>query len=179
MPEHDRLERDILPHLPAAYTLARWITGNRSDAEDVVQEAVIRAMRSLAGFRGDHGRAWVLTIVRNTAYTWLQRQRTKESPLMGHDVPDPAERAIAPDAAMITDERRQVLRRALAQLAPPYREALVLREVEGLSYQEIATMVQAPIGTVMSRLSRAREQLARLVCCDPAADDLHREGARA
>ena len=159
MTETSRFEQDILPHLTAAYALARWLTGDQHDAEDVVQEALIRAMRSLSGFRGGNARAWVLTIVRNTAYTWLQRHRPKEL-TMGDDLPDPGSTEPAPDAAVITAERRQILQSALSRLPVTYREVLVLREVEGMSYQAIADLVQVPIGTVMSRLSRAREQLA-------------------
>jgi RNA polymerase sigma factor (sigma-70 family) len=163
MSDHQRLEQEILSHLAAAYTLARWITGDGHDAEDVVQEAMLRAIQGLPGYRGGSSRAWVLTIVRNTAYTWLQRHRAQDLQPMSDDLPQPAHQELSPDAALLNDERRLALQAALGRLPPAYREALVLREVEGLSYQAIAEVVGVPIGTVMSRLSRAREQLAHII----------------
>ena len=170
MTDHDRLEQEILPHLPAAYTLARWLTGDAHDAEDVVQEALLRALRGLAQSRGDNPRAWVLTIVRNTAYTWLRRHRPQEIQPMPDELPAPADAATLPDAGLIGAERKLALQRALAKLPLAFREILVLREVEGLSYQAIAEVAQVPIGTVMSRLSRARDQLAELVGPELAGD---------
>lgn len=163
MTDPDRFEQDVLPHLDAAYALARWLTRDQHSAEDVVQEALLRAMRSIAGFRGVNGRGWVLAIVRNTAYTWLQRNRPEELLPMNDDLHDPGSADPGPDAAMISAERRELMQQALARLPLPYREALVLREVEGMSYKAIAELAQVPIGTVMSRLARAREQLARLL----------------
>ncbi len=166
MTDHDRLERDILPHLPAAYALARWLTNDPHDAEDVVQEAILRAMRFVDGCRGTNVRAWILTIVRHAAYDWLRRYRPQELIQMPDELPDAAQ-ATGPDAALLADERRTLLRQALAQLPLASREVLLLREIEGLSYLAIAELVQVPIGTVMSRLSRARDQLAALVSQHP------------
>jgi RNA polymerase sigma-70 factor (ECF subfamily) len=150
-------ETIFLPHLPAAYNLARWLTRNGSDAEDVVQESYLRAWRAFDGFRGGDGRAWFLTVVRNTSVSWLRRSRRAratlpfDEALHGHtDDPPPA-------------EDRGALWRALEDLPPDFREAVVLRDLEGLSYREVATVTDVPIGTVMSRLSRARGLLRQAI----------------
>jgi RNA polymerase sigma factor (sigma-70 family) len=156
----------VFPHLDAAYSLARWLTGNRPDAEDVVQEAPLRAFRAIDGFAGGSARAWVLTIVRNTAYSWLRKNRPAmvvtvedlEADEAAHSVPGEAD-AETPELALIAKTDVEHLRAAIAALPAPYRETLVLRDIEGLDYREIAQTTQVPIGTVMSRLARARGRL--------------------
>ena len=144
-------EATFLPHLPAAYNLARWMTRDGHDAEDVVQEAYLRAFRSCGGFRGGDGRAWLLAIVRNTCLTWLDRNRPPKP-----TVPFDEARHGPADAPAGTPPDGDALRAALDELPPEYREAVVLRELEGLSYKEVAAVTGVPIGTVMSRLSRGR-----------------------
>jgi RNA polymerase sigma-70 factor (ECF subfamily) len=144
-------EATFLPHLPAAYNLARWLTHDGHDAEDVVQEAYLRAFRSSGGFRGGDGRAWFLAIVRNTSLTWLQRNRPPKPTV-------PFDEAVhgVPSDTPVPPPGSEALRRALEALPPEFREAVVLRELEGLSYKEVAAVTGVPIGTVMSRLSRGR-----------------------
>ena len=164
--ELQRFERVVMPHLGAGYNLARWLTHNDQDAEDVVQEAYLRAVRSFDRYRGGDPRAWVLTIVRNTCYTWLRQNRAARTALAGDadddsvaEIPgDPAEQ---PDVQFLRAVDRQLLREALEALPTEFREALVLRELEGLSYKEIADITDVPLGTVMSRLARARQHLQR------------------
>jgi RNA polymerase sigma-70 factor (ECF subfamily) len=144
-------ERTFLPHLPAAFNLARWLTRDGSDAEDVVQEAYLRAWRAFDRFRGGDGRPWLLTIVRNTALTWLRQHRRSKATIAFdeslHGRTDPATQpAIDGDT----------LRFVLEGLPDQFREVVVLRELEGLTYKEVAEVTGVPIGTVMSRLSRAR-----------------------
>ncbi len=160
--ELGRFERCILPHLDAAYNLARWLTRNAHDAEDVVQEACLRAYQFFGGFRGADGRAWLLAVVRNTCYTWLERNRPRE-PLTPFDETKHtgADLPAGPQELAQRGEDRERLRRAIEGLPPEYREVIVLRELEGLSYREIAGITAAPLGTVMSRLARARERLQR------------------
>jgi RNA polymerase sigma-70 factor, ECF subfamily len=155
-------DRTFLPHMDAAYNLARWLVHDDHDAQDVVQEAYLRAVRFASGFRGGDPRAWILAIVRNTAFTWLRRNRGPNQPTEfdekehgGESEPHglEAEAVRKADGAMI--------REALEELAEEFREVIVLRDIEGLSYKEIATAADVPIGTVMSRLARARGKLAR------------------
>jgi RNA polymerase sigma-70 factor (ECF subfamily) len=153
-------EQAVLPHLNAAYNLARWLTRSDSDAEDVVQEACLRAFTFFEGYHGGDSRAWLLKIVRNTGYTWLQQNRARElmAPL------DDAMEAVAseagnPETLLLQSVDAEALRQALEELPPEFREVTVLRELEGLSYKEIADIAQIPIGTVMSRLARARKRL--------------------
>lgn len=147
-----------MPHLDAAYNLARWLAGNDHDAEDIVQEAFLRAFRFLGGFRGGNSRSWLLTIVRNTAFTWLKQNRPRAVVSISDEelaeIEDPSGQA-----APFHNADACVLRATLEQLPLEFREALVLRELEGLSYKEIADVADAPIGTVMSRLARGRKQL--------------------
>jgi RNA polymerase sigma factor (sigma-70 family) len=160
-----RFERLLIPHLTAGYNLARWLTRNEHDAEDLVQDAYLRAFRAFDGYRGGNPRAWLLTIVRNTCFAWLRRQH-------GHAV-DPApdddidaladDSAAGPEALVLRQADGQLLRGALEELPVEYREAVILRELEGLSYKEIAEVVGVPLGTVMSRLSRARRQLQQAI----------------
>ena len=156
----------LLSHLDAAYNLARWLMGNTADAEDVVQDAYVRALAGADGFRGGDQRAWLLTIVRNGCYSSHRRQRVRQSTdfvetVHGEDTvtPSPEQRAID------RDTRRRV-RLAVERLTPEYREVIVLREFEGLTYKEIADVVGTPVGTVMSRLSRARAQLQAALAGD-------------
>ncbi|HET7453204.1 MAG TPA: sigma-70 family RNA polymerase sigma factor [Thermoanaerobaculia bacterium] len=159
--EESRFDAEVLPHVRSGYNLARWLTRNDADAEDVVQESALRAWRFFGGFRGDNSRAWFLTIVRRTAATLLSRRRPagNEEPFDEElhppgDVPDPERLA----AGAASAER---VRRAVEALPDALREVVILREQEGLSYKEIAAVAEIPVGTVMSRLSRARERLAR------------------
>ena len=161
--ELERFDAVVLPHLDAAYTLARYLARNDQDAEDLVQEACLRAFRYFPGFRGNEGpegRAWLLAIVRNAAHTWRQRHRadamaTEFNEELHSDaiVSDHAESALERQSA------RESLRRALDRLGPEFREVIVLRELEELSYKEISDVTGVPVGTVMSRLSRARRRL--------------------
>lgn len=154
-----RFAQAALPHLDAAYNLARWLTRNDADAEDVVQEACVRALRYLDGFHGGDGRAWLLAIVRNTCFTWFERNRPAE--LAGEPDDDVPFAGPGPEDAALESADRAALDAAIVALPLVFREVLVLRELEELSYKEIAGIVGAPIGTVMSRLSRARALLHR------------------
>jgi RNA polymerase sigma factor (sigma-70 family) len=157
-------ERLLLPHLDAAYNLARWISGNNQDAEDMVQEAYLRALKSFDGFRGGDGRAWLLTIVRNTCYTWLQQNRSNElSTAFDEEIHNAHEEAPSPETLLLRSADRELVKKALQELAVDFREVLIMRELEGLSYKEIAGVAAIPIGTVMSRLARARTQLSKCV----------------
>ena len=153
-------ENDVLPHLDAAYNLARWLTRNDQDAEDAVQEACLRAFRFFGGFRGGDARNWLLKIVRNTCYTQLQKNRPQE-PATTFDEEIHSEKggSMTPETLLLRSADSQLLRRALEELPMKFREVLVLRELEGLSYREIGEVSNIPPGTVMSSLSRARERL--------------------
>lgn len=153
-------EEAVMPHLDAAYNLARWLMRNEHDAQDMVQEAYLRALRFFGGFHGTDARAWLLTIVRNTCYTSLKRKQgpefacdfeevvmTKES-----DVPDP-------ESSHEMKVQAELINEAIEKLPVEFREVVILRELEELSYKEIAAITGIPIGTVMSRLSRARKRL--------------------
>lgn len=149
----------MVPHLDAAYNLARWITRNAQDAEDVVQEAYLRAFRYFDSFRGGDGRAWILTIVRNTCLTWRTRQNG-EAVVFDERMHSPASGQSTVEAAMVQEASLHSLRRCMEALPIEYRETLVMRELEELSYRAIAEVTALPVGTVMSRLSRARKRLA-------------------
>lgn len=158
-PAHRRFAETVLPHLDDAFALARWLTGNATDAEDVTQEACMRALRALERAPAANPRAWLLAIIRNTAFTWLGRNRPKR--LVLTDEPELAADAAAdpaplPDAGLIEAADAAAVETALAALPLPFREVLVLREMNGLSYREIAEATGVPIGTIMSRLARAR-----------------------
>ena len=150
----------VIPHMDAAYNLARWLTRNDADAQDVVQEAYLRAFRFFGGFRGTDAKAWLLTIVRNTCYTWLRRKRSPELSCDFEEVmlvreskgPDPETEQLMKAPARIVNE-------AIEKLPIEFREVVVMRELEELSYKEIAVVLGVPIGTVMSRLARARKRL--------------------
>jgi RNA polymerase sigma-70 factor (ECF subfamily) len=153
-------EDAVLPHLDAAYNLARWLTRNEHDAQDVVQEAFLRALRFFGGFQGPDGRAWLLTIVRNTCYTWLRRNRLTElSADFDEAVREKQSAEPDPETQQVLKAQTQLVNDAIAQLPVEFREAVVLRELEELSYKEIAAVTGVPIGTVMSRLARARKRL--------------------
>jgi RNA polymerase sigma factor (sigma-70 family) len=160
-----RFRSAVLPHLGDAYSLARWIIGNRADAEDVVQDVCLRAFRSIGSFSGD-GRAWVLTIVRNTAYTWLRKNRP--SAVLAVEDLEAVETAQAirgdpdgetPETKLIAEADAASLHAAIAALPISYRETMILRDSQELSYREIAAVTGVPIGTVMSRLARARRRV--------------------
>jgi RNA polymerase sigma factor (sigma-70 family) len=160
-----RFEQTILPHMDAAYNLARWLTRNEHDAEDMVQEAYLRAFKFFNAFRGVDGRAWLLTIVRNTCYTWLQQNRTKETLTSFDEQIHTVESDLwNPATLVLRSDNSQVLRQALEELPTEFREVVVLRDLEGLSYKEIADVAEIPLGTVMSRLARARERLKQFLC---------------
>ncbi len=162
MPEPDqvaRFEQEVLPHLGAAYNLARWLTRNEHDAEDLVQEAYLRALRFFEGFRGGDSRAWLLTIVRNTCYTWLGQQGKHEAAEFDEEIHSPA--SSDPETLLLEGVDHRAVRGALEELPAEFREVIVLRELEGLSYKEIADVAGLPVGTVMSRLARARQRLAQ------------------
>jgi RNA polymerase sigma-70 factor (ECF subfamily) len=159
--ERARFAQVVLPHLHAAYNLARWLVRREQDAEDIVQEAYLRAYRFFSGFHGGDARAWLLQIVRNTSYTWLQRNRPQESTAeFDEEVHSGSQTPANPETLAIESANRERLNRALDELPPNFREVLVLRELEGCSYKEIAEITGIPIGTVMSSLARARRRLA-------------------
>ena len=171
--ELERFEAVVLPHLDAAYTLARYLTRDADDAQDIVQEASLRAFRYFAGFRGTEpgeGRAWLLAIVRNTARTWRERNR-HHAQATAFDEELHSERVAEdhPEAAVVRKSEGEALREAIDRLPTEFREVIVLRELEGLSYKEISDVAGIPVGTVMSRLSRARGRLEEALC--PATED--------
>ena len=165
--ERTRFEEAVLPHLDAAYNLARWLTHDDHDAEDVVQEAYYRALKFFHGFRGGDGKAWLLTVVRHTCYTWLQRHRGREAVTpFDEELHSGEGDTFNPERLFLQRADRQMLRDAMEALPIEFREVLVLREMEAFSYSEIAAIGNIPIGTVMSRLARARKQLQqRLAPC--------------
>jgi RNA polymerase sigma factor (sigma-70 family) len=163
-------EELVLPHLDAAYNFARYLTRNPDDAADVVQEASIRAFRFFGGFKGGSVRTWLLTIVRNTAYTWMatHRRGSVVASVEDYGIERPLEAFAAvpwerlpddPETRLLLAEDRAALMDVIDRLAPEFREVLVLREIEELSYREIAEVTSVPVGTVMSRLARARRQV--------------------
>lgn len=167
--ERTRFANVVLPHLGDAYALARWIARNESDAEDIVQEACLRAFRGISGFGDVNARAWVLSIVRNTAYTWLKKHRDPKV-IAVDNVEEVADAAgdwdrgpAAPDAGLIARADSARLEAAIAALPDEFRETLVLRELQGLDYRAIAEVTGVPVGTVMSRLARARRRLIALL----------------
>jgi RNA polymerase sigma factor (sigma-70 family) len=164
-----RFANVVVPHLADAYALARWLTGDRADAEDVVQEASLRAFRAIGGFAGGNARAWVLTIVRNTAYSWLGKNRrptvvsvsdfeaVEQAQAQGSG--DVEANSTTPETELIAKADAVRLEAAIAALPEQFRETLVLRDIQGLDYREIAQVTDVPVGTVMSRLARARRRL--------------------
>src|SRR5690242_10496482 len=156
----------VMPYIDEAYRLARWLTANGADAEDVVQDASLRAFRAIRTYAGGNPRAWLLSIVRNTAYSWMRKNRP--AAIVSVEDLEAVEREHArpgdndddtPEASLIAKVDAEQLRAAIAKLPAPFRETLVLRDIEGLDYREIAEATEVPIGTVMSRLARARRRL--------------------
>jgi RNA polymerase sigma factor (sigma-70 family) len=168
--DHARFARLVLPHLGDAYSLARWITGNRADAEDVVQDACLRAFRAIGSVGDGSARPWVLTVVRNTAYTWLRKNRP--SAILAVEDLEDVETANAkpgdpdsetPETALIARADAASLQAAIMALPTAYRETMILRDVQGLSYREIGEVTGVPIGTVMSRLARGRNHVIKTI----------------
>lgn len=161
----ERFEQMILPHLDAAYNLARWLTRNEQDAQDMVQEASLRAFKFFDGFRGGDARAWLLTTVRNTCYTWLeQNRRIQPMTPFDEEIHTLDEDASNPSSFVLKSSDMELLKQSLDQLPDEFREIIVLRDLEELSYKQIAEVTKVPLGTVMSRLARARARLKQIVC---------------
>jgi RNA polymerase sigma-70 factor (ECF subfamily) len=164
-----RFKKLVLPHMTSAFNVARWLTRNDQDAQDVVQEAYLRAFRFSGGFRGEDARTWLLSIVRNTFNTWYRQNRghATDAALSDEDADDSEAETAAqddgPEAMLIRSQSQKRVHKALLGLRLEYREVIVLRELEELSYKEIAAIVGIPMGTVMSRLGRGRQQLAALL----------------
>jgi RNA polymerase sigma-70 factor (ECF subfamily) len=163
--DQTRFAEVFLPHLDDAFRLARWLAGSRADAEDIVQDASLRAFKGIRAFGGGNARAWVLTIVRHTSYTWLAKNRPS-AVVLTEDLDERARERVdhaaandggTPEALLIAKMEAEEVKNAVAALPAPFREVLVLREIHDLDYRTIAEIVQAPIGTVMSRLARARK----------------------
>jgi len=168
MGRHSDFATSVMPHLDASFNLARWLTRNDHDAEDVVQEAFVRAYRFFDSLKESDARPWLLAIVRNTAYTWLRKNRPadvvplddasmipEDMPTVGHSAPADSN----PEVVLLQSANRKLVNQALEDLPVAFREVLVMRELEDMSYKEIAAVAEIPIGTVMSRLSRGRELL--------------------
>ena len=177
-------DTEALPHIDAAYNLAFWLVRNEADAQDVVQDAYLRAFKAFDQFNGTDIRPWLLTIVRNVAYRWLSVRKRSANVVSiedamtdrdGNSRPafEPASDEPSAEDVLISDAERSMIRRALAELPPAFREVIVLRELEGLSYQDIASVTGIPTGTVMSRLSRARAQLKELLTGLMAKENEH------
>jgi len=165
-----RFEHSVLPHLDAAYNMARWLTRNDHDAEDVVQESFIRALRYFDRLEGTDARPWLLGIVRNTCYTWLRKNRPAEMVAVDdiEDLPpdigaESTPATSSPEVIVLQSANRKLVNQALEELPVAYREVIVMREIEDMSYKDIAAVAGIPIGTVMSRLSRGREILKRSI----------------
>ena len=153
-------EAMMLPHLDAAYNLAKWLLRNEQDAQDVVQEAFLRAFKSFGGFHGSHGRAWLLTIVRNTSYTLLKKNRVADlTTSFEEEIHASGDESVSAATILERSEDAELIREAMDELPAEFREILTLRHQEDLSYKEIADIAQIPPGTVMSRLARARVKL--------------------
>ena len=157
-------EEALLLHLDAAYNFARWLTRDGRDAEDLVQEAYLRALKHFGTFKGGDARPWLLKIVRNTYYTWIRRNRLSDAMTPFDEEEDiHVSDAPSPEMLLVKEADRRLVRRALRQLPTQFLEVILLREFEELSYQQIADTVQIPVGTVMSRLARARRRLAQII----------------
>jgi RNA polymerase sigma-70 factor (ECF subfamily) len=163
-------EETVLPHLDAAFNYARWLTRNDAEAEDVVQDACVRAMRYFSTLRDGDARAWLFAIVRNTWYSRLSRSSAVVESTPLDETRERPDEALGPEALLLQQHAVARVRAALEQLPSDFREVIVLRELEGLSYKEIAAVVQVPMGTVMSRLARARERLLRALKASTAME---------
>jgi len=167
-------EQDVLPHLDAAYNLARWLMRNEQDAQDVVQEACLRAFRFFSGFHGGDARAWLMKIVRNTCYTWLHANRPLQDAAEFDENVSPADyHAPDPEELLLQNDSGNLLHQALENLPSSLREILILREIEGMSYREIADITGVPLGTVMSSLSRARGRLRQALTSVMNGNKMH------
>jgi RNA polymerase sigma factor (sigma-70 family) len=169
--ERRRFEDVTLPHLDAAYNLARWLTQNEHAAEDVVQEAYLRAARYFGSFRGGDGRPWLLGVVRRAAFDWLSNNRGQSAVTFNEDVHGRGDDSSDPVQATMRKIDQISVHRALEELPLPLREVVVLRELEGMTYQQIATLTVVPVGTVMSRLARGRAQLQKRLAACVGEDD--------
>ena len=170
----------LLNHLDAAYNLARWLTHNDHDAEDIVQDAYLRAIRHYGGFQGGEGKAWLLTIVRNRCYDSMRHKGIRErSTPFDEELHNVRQATLDPEASLLQQERAGLLRQALAELPAELREVLILRELEQLSYGEIAGIAKIPMGTVMSRLNRARKRLQQVLLVPTNGEDDDRQNASA
>jgi RNA polymerase sigma-70 factor (ECF subfamily) len=157
-------EETVLPHLDAAFNYARWLTRNDTDAEDVVQDACVRAIRYFSSLRDDDARAWLFTIVRNAWYSRVSRKaNVAEGTRLNDGQDERPDNALDPEERLLQQHTIALVRAALEQLPVDFREVIVLREIEGLSYKEIAEVAGVPVGTVMSRLARARERLQTIL----------------
>lgn len=163
-----RFELLVLPHLDAAYNLARWLVGNPADAEDIVQEAFLRALRFFDGFRGGDSRAWLLKIVRNTSYSWLRKNRPAQlADEFDETIHSDEMMSETAESKLLSSAESERVRKALEGLPLAFREVIVLREIEGLSYKEISDVTGVAMGTVMSSLSRARQRLREQLSAVP------------
>ncbi len=175
-PAEGLFEQALLPHLGAAYNLARWLTRNDQDAEDVVQEACLRALRFFGGFRGGDARAWLLAIVRNAAHDWLRRPGASgPTTTFDEEIHGDQDAAGTPESELIEKADRDLVRREIEALPLRWREVLILREFEELSYKDIASITGVPVGTVMSRLARARSSLQGRIAAATAGKESTRE----
>src|SRR5215468_1880855 len=160
-------EQTVLPHLDSAYNLARWLAGNDHDAQDVAQEASLRAFKYFGSFRGDNARAWLLSIVRNSFHTWLRKNRPNEKTVeIDDEALDIEDSSASAETGNPHFADADAVRRAIAELPVEFREIVILREMEGFSYREIADLAEVPIGTVMSRLARARRLLQKRLAAE-------------
>lgn len=167
-------EQLLWPHLTAAYNFARWLVRNEHDAEDIVQESFTRALKAMDGFRGEDARVWLLTIVRNTTMNFLRRRKPGREVGWGNHIPEPVDLAPDPEGGLIARSRSEQIRAAMDRLPAEFRDTLVLREIEGLAYKEIAAVMDIPVGTVMSRLCRARNLLVRDLAPQKGAEGVGR-----
>jgi RNA polymerase sigma factor (sigma-70 family) len=173
--ESTRFEQTVLPHLDDAYNLARWLTRREHDADDVLQESLLRAYRFFGGFHGGDARVWLLAIVRNSSYSWLDRHKDRQGTEPFDEQIHTANVGPSPESQTIAQEDQALVRRSIETLSPEFREVIVLRELEGMSYKQIAAIAQVPLGTVMSRLARARDLLQESLgtySSKEAADDM-------
>ena len=173
-----QFERLVLRHMDSAFNLARWFTRNADDAKDLAQEAFLRAFKAFDHFQGEDGRVWLLTIVRNLYYTSVSRKPQEQAPF-DEEIHSSPEFSSNPEVLLLRNADAQAIRQAMEELQPEFREPLVLRELEGLSYKEIAAIMDLPLGTVMSRLARAREHLRQTLSAGFRSKTRQKEGQNA